>query len=188
MIILASQSPVRAQILTQHHIPFVARPSQYEEIFSPDESLEENARRLALGKAQWVFDRLSSDEKKTQIVIGVDTIMQDPRGILLGKPETRQEALEMMERRSGKTEILYSGIALISVEYTKVSGEFSTILWKNISPEQQILLVNTGEWEGKCGGVAIEGEAGKFVEHITGSMENIMGFPLDAFQEMMAVF
>ncbi len=188
MIILASQSPVRAQILTKNNIHFVVRPSQYEEIFSTEESLEENARRLALGKAQWVFEKLSQEEQKNAVVVGVDTIMKDPRGVLLGKPETPEEALQMMNLRSGNTETLYSGIAIVSAQKVEVSGEFSLIFWKNISPEEQIRLVHTNEWKEKCGGVAIEGEAGKYVERITGSLENIMGFPLEIFKKIIPLF
>lgn len=185
MFILASQSPIRAQILTEHGISFTARPSEYEEIFLDNETLEENAQRLALGKAEWIFERLSEEEQKNTVVIGVDTIMKNPSGKLLEKPKDKEEALQMMADRSGKCEELYSGIALVWSGGKKVGGETSFIFWENIPEEAQKELIETGEWEGKCGGLAIEGPAREYVQKINGSIENIMGFPLKTFWEMM---
>lgn len=180
-IILASQSPSRKKILTDLGYTFTVQPSFFEEKFDFDLSPEENVEMLAQGKAQDRFDTLSPSEQENSIVIGVDTIMVDPNGKLLEKPKDRKNAEKMMSTRSGQNEVLLSGICMLSGD-KKFSGyEKTKLSWQEISAQQIQKILDTDEWKGKCGGIAIEGYTGLHIAQIIGNYSNVMGFPINEF-------
>lgn len=178
MFILASQSPIRKKILTDLQYNFKTVPSNSPEFFNTSESVEENAMRLALEKAQSVQKKYENE-----IIVGSDSIMVDPFGKFLEKPKNKEDARKMIENRSGKTEIIVSGLAVIYKEKIFTDFETTTMKWKNISKDEIDLLLETNEWKGKCGGVMIEGVSGLFIEKIEGSLTNIMGFALQKFKK-----
>jgi septum formation protein len=184
-LILASQSLARKKILESQGYTFSVVPSHIVESFDSQKTIEENAVLLATQKAEEIWHQLSPREKKDTIVIGVDTIIVSPLGTLLEKPKDESDAEAMFRERSGKKELLISGIALVSEKGTKEGFEASLLFWEGFSEQDIQSILQNKEWKGKCGGVMIEGEMGKFCQ-FEGNKENIMGFPLQTFKKILS--
>lgn len=187
-LILASQSPSRKKILSDMGYLFESVPSEFEERFDMKKTPQENAVLLSEGKAQAVFDRLSPEEQKNTVVVGMDTIAIDANGKLLEKPRNKKDAENMVKTRSGKKEVFLSGVCFISGDKKFSSYEETALFWRNISAHQREYLLSSGEWKGKCGGVAIEGKSGLFVEKISGNYANVMGIPINEFEKGVSMF
>ena len=186
-LILASQSPARKKILESRGYTFSVLPSHIPESFDTQKTASENASSLAVQKAKKIWNILLEEEKKTSIVVGVDTLIVSPLGTLLEKPKNEFDAETMFRERSGKKEILISGIALVSENGIQKGFEESFLFWEEFSEEDIAQILQNKEWEGKCGGVMIEGKMGRFCR-FEGSRENIMGFPFEIFEKMMSTF
>lgn len=197
-IILASQSPIRKKILSDLGFRFEVIKSNAKESFCQESTPQENAVLVAKEKAKEVFSRhlktseTSVDSNKNFVIIGVDTLIIDPKKNLLEKPKDKEDARQMMSTRSGKKEILVSGIYMIQLKNntTKIfSGyEETTLEWQDMSEKQREQILATGEWKGKCGGVAVEGFTGMHIKKISGNYYNIMGFPINKFLEGLSTF
>jgi septum formation protein len=184
-IILASQSPARKKILTDLGYTFEVIKSDFEEYFDTTKTPQQNAKILAEGKANNVFEKIPPEKRNNYVVIGVDTIIVDPNKKFLEKPKNRDDAEKMMSTRSGQSEVLLSGICILSGD-KKFSGyEGTRMEWQTLSSEKIKKILDTGEWEGKCGGVAVEGFTGLHVKKIFGNYQNIMGFPVNTFLKGM---
>lgn len=177
MFILASASASRQHILRSLGYNFSVQASDIEEFFDAKKSAAENAMELAKQKAIAV----SKINTTSLPIIGVDTIQIDPYGKWLEKPRDKNEAQQMMQNRSGKIETLISGIALIINDEIFTGYEETKLFWKNMSMQEIDHILLSGEWEGKCGGIALEGASGLMLEKIEGSIANGMGFPLGIF-------
>lgn len=176
--ILASQSPIRKKILSDLGYSFECIPSNAPEFFNIKESVEKNAERLALEKALVVQKKYPN-----HIIVGSDSIMVDPLGNFLEKPKDRDDAKQMMQNRSGKKESIISGLAIIYKNTIFTSYEKTDMTWQKISDKEIEFLLDKNEWQGKCGGVMVEGTIGLFITRIDGSLVNIMGFALESFKK-----
>jgi len=90
-----------------------------------------------------------------------------------------------MQNRSGKTESLVSGLAIVHGDEIFLAYEETFMTWKKISDNEINFLLDKNEWQGKCGGVMVEGVTGLYIEKINGSLVNIMGFALSEFEQYM---
>jgi len=180
-IILASKSPSRRKILGDLGYEFKVFPSDFDEFFDNRKTPEENAMILAEGKAKEVFQKFPEN-----VVIGMDSIMIDPFGKLLEKPVDRNDAEQMMKNRSGKKEVLISSICILFKNQKFLSYESTEIFWQEFSDQKIQKILDTNEWKGKCGGIAIEGFTGLHIAKISGNYANVMGFPINEFLRGMA--
>lgn len=173
-IILASASPRRESLLKQIGINFQVIPSNIDEgDFAHDDPLV-HAQILALRKAQDVATRI-----KEGIVIGADTqVIAD--GEVLGKPLNDADAVRMLSKLQGKTHEVITGVALMDAETGKEETwiESTKVTFREISEEEILDYVRTGEQKGKAGAYGIQGMAGAFVERIEGCYFNVVGLPL----------
>ena len=171
----ASASPQRRAILAEAGIPFEVRPANVEEdeVGDPATVAETNARRKAAAIA-------------ADLVLGADTVVA-VGGDILGKPRDAAQAREYIGRLNGRTHEVVGGIALArrgeivatAVEVTRVTFRVSddaTLDW----------YVGTGEWQGRAGGYAIQGEGRRLVERIDGDYLNVVGLPLERLKELLA--
>jgi len=138
---------------------------------------------LAEGKALSVL--MNNPGFSENIIIGVDSVGVDPDGNFLEKPVDRNDAEKMMKNRSGKREILISGICILSKGQKFLGFEMTELFWQTLSEKKIQKILNTDEWKGKCGGIAIEGFTGLHVSEISGNFSTIMGFPVNKFLEIM---
>jgi septum formation protein len=162
MIVLASTSPQRRAILEQLRIPFRIEAPSYEEI--GDDPVEH-----AVGKARSVDGRLTP-------VLGVDTVVVLD-GAILGKPADAGEAQSMLERLSGRTHEVVSGLCLRTADWEESGRAVTAVTFRDLSPEEIAAYVDAGEWQGRAGAYAIQGFGAALVERVDGDYLNVVGLP-----------
>jgi septum formation protein len=169
-IVLASVSPQRRSILEQLGIPFTVVSPSYEERDSPDADPVELVREHARGKAR------SVGLHEECPVLGVDTaVVIDGRS--LGKPGGVAEAEAMLERLSGRTHEVISGLCLVTPGWEELHHEVTTVTFRPLTARDLAHYVASGEWEGRAGGYAIQGLGASLVERIEGDYLNVVGLP-----------
>ncbi len=183
-LVLASASPRRQEILKSAGIGFAVFPVGLDEDPLPGESPEEHTVRLARTKAG-----KAARKYRTRWVLGADTIVVID-GRILGKPEDRREAEEMLQILSGREHRVLTGYCLLKASSRKRrEGIAETFVkFKSLSPEEIRWYLNTREPFDKAGGYAIQGKGAFMVREIRGSYTNVVGLPLteiiDALTEM----
>jgi septum formation protein len=169
-IILASQSPQRRAILEQLDIPFTVVPPRYEEHDSPDADPVGLVREHAQGKARSVGPHEECP------VLGVDTaVVVD--GESLGKPANAAEAEAMLDRLSGRTHEVVSGLCLVTPGWEELEHEVTRVTFRALTARDLAPYVGSGEWENRAGGYAIQGLGASLVERIEGDYLNVVGLP-----------
>jgi septum formation protein len=174
-LILASSSPRRAEILRNAGLPFSVISSAIDETPLPGESPSELVCRLANRKAELVAARTVGPA----IVIAADTVVV-VEGHILGKPRSADDARHMLERLSGRTHAVTTGVSLMRLPDTE-SREFveSTLVHFNrLSANEITRYLATEEPHDKAGAYAIQGRAGRYIPRIEGCYFNVVGLPL----------
>lgn len=173
VIYLASNSPRRAQLLTQIGVSFQCVKADIKECLQQGELAEQYVKRLATQKAQAGF--LNSYQNKP--VLGADTIVVID-GSILEKPRDKIHALEMMLKLSGSTHQVFTAIALVNKHKTKQVMVKTEVTFKVLTKQEISDYWHTGEPNDKAGGYGIQGIAAKFITHINGSYSAVVGLPL----------
>lgn len=169
-IVLASESPQRRLILEQLDIPFLVVPPRYEEHDSADTDAVELAREHARGKARSVGPHEDCP------VLGVDTaVVVD--GQSLGKPGNAAEAEAMLERLSGRTHEVVSGLCLVTPAWEELEHEVTRVTFRALTARDLAHYVGSGEWQGRAGGYAIQGLGASLVQRLEGDYLNVVGLP-----------
>ncbi|XP_069035058.1 probable bifunctional dTTP/UTP pyrophosphatase/methyltransferase protein isoform X2 [Lepisosteus oculatus] len=192
LVVLASASPRRREILTNVGLRFEVVPSWFKETL--DKSLfkapYEYAVETAKQKALEVARRMQFKHLKTpDIVIGADTVVTVD-GCILEKPVDKQDAYRMLSRLSGKEHSVYTGVVIIhcnsesgeEVEYDIVDFyEETKVRFAELSEEMLWEYIHSGEPMDKAGGYGIQALGGMLVEYVHGDFLNVVGFPLNHF-------
>ena len=188
MIVLASGSEGRRELLQREGLPFIAVPSGVEE---PPPSAADAARpgdytlRLARDKAMAVCARLqaipSLAESLRPLVLGCDTCIHVDRTIL-GKPRDAGQAADFLQRLSGREHRVVSGLCVVdagngSVHQTSVE---SGVRLRRLGSGVLRDYLRSGEWAGAAGGYRVQGKGARLVERVRGSHSNVVGLPLEA--------
>ena len=171
MLVLASQSPRRSEILRQAGIPFTRRVAAVDETPLEGEKPEDYVVRLAELKA------LAVPAGPGETVLGADTtVVVD--GEMLGKPADAADARRMLARLSGRQHEVITGICLKrGVEVVRDCA--TTKVWFALMSAREIEeYVSSGEPMDKAGAYAIQGLASKFIEKIDGCYFNVVGLPV----------
>jgi septum formation protein len=171
-LILASTSPQRRAILEQLRIPFEVVAPDYEEVDGT------GPLERARGKAHSV----EPDERP---VLGVDTEVLFG-GELLGKPANEAEAEAMLERLSGTTHEVVSGLCLRTLAWEETGEETTLVTFRELTPRDLAHYVASGEWEGRAGGYAIQGLGANLVQKIDGDFLNVVGLPGSLLVRLLA--
>ncbi len=181
VLILASASPRRADLLTQAGVPFVIEPSQAPEELSGFVSVEDAACSLAQLKALVVAKRHPGEHGW---VLGADTIVAVGEGAslrMLGKPEGPDEAREMLMSLADTRHQVVTGLAVVDLASAQTirAYERTWVQMGPISNEDVLAYVSSGEWRGKAGGYAIQETADRYVSSLSGGgMDNVIGLPV----------
>ena len=171
MIYLASQSPRRRELLDQIGVHYQCIPADIDETPLPAENPRDYVRRMAIGKAENIHQTHSDHP-----VLGSDTsVVLNNR--ILGKPECKKDAVEMLMSLSARSHQVLTGIALVHEE-TDYRLSVSEVLFRQISRAEAERYWASGEPTDKAGGYGIQGLAAIFVQSISGSYSGIMGLPL----------
>jgi len=178
MVVLASQSPRRKEILAQAGIPFVIRISGIEEVRGPDEAPEDYVARLAREKASAV--QASEDE----FVLAADTtVVVDAH--VLEKPHSIEDAAAMLRLLSGRSHAVLTGVCLRHQGRLQCGVEATIVRVAELSEEEITRYAASGEPMDKAGGYAIQGLASKYIRGIEGCYYNVVGLPIRRVYEML---
>lgn len=181
--ILASASERRKELLERIVDEFEVRISKFDEdevMFNND--VEEYVKILSAGKAKDVAANVSEDS----IIIGADTIVVIDNKVL-GKPKDEDEAFNMLKSLSNNVHRVYSGVTVIN-NATKVMNTkclYTEVYFSDISDEEILSYIHTGECLDKAGAYGIQGLGGIFVEKINGCYYNVVGLPLNLLNKMI---
>jgi len=168
-LILASTSPQRRAILEQLRIPFDVVAPTYVERDPPGLDPDELVRAHAQGKARSVH-------QGDQVTLGVDTTVAYD-GRVYGKPDDVEDARRMLHDLSGQTHSVVSGLCLLGPNIDVVVHEVTRVTFRSLADQLIALYLESGEWEGRAGGYAIQGVGGRLVERIEGDYLNVVGLP-----------
>ena len=175
-LILASNSPRRKQILLDNGFLFEVISSDFAEK-SQNLPPEEIVKINALGKAESVFNNLK--DKDSVVVLGADTIVCFNNQIL-GKPNSKQHAIDMLKNLSNKSHKVLTGYALITNKEKIVKVETSVVTFNNLSDSVIKNYVETGKPLDKAGAYGIQ-DGFPIVKEYKGSYNNIVGLPIESF-------
>lgn len=179
--ILASRSPRRRELLAGLGLAFDCTPADIDETRRVDESAEAFVERLARGKAAAVA------ASTRMPVLGADTeVVID--GETLGKPAGESDTLAMLERLSGRTHEVLTGIAVTAGNRTESRVVRTRVTLRDTTSAERAAYHATGEPADKAGAYAIQGLGAIFVAHIEGSYTNVVGLPLFETVELLGRF
>lgn len=202
--ILASGSPRRIEIMRANGIDPLIMPAKIEENIPPVCGMCETVMFLALKKAKWVEEKylnetlnetltdfasdLSVDAersvdfqkqagKQTAVILAADTIVY--KDGIMGKPKDRQDAFRMLSLLRNDVHYVVTGVTLVEAgcQNARVFAEVTKVFVKDFTDEQLNAYLDTDEPYDKAGGYAIQGLFGKYIDHIEGSYDNVVGFP-----------
>ena len=181
-LILASASIRRAEILHEAGFSFTVLSSAIDETPYPGESAHDLVQRLAFVKAELVAARAVGPA----IVIGADTEVT-LEGHIFGKPRSSDDARHMLEKLSGRTHAVVTGVALIRLPDAECLTfvESTLVQFNMLSAEEISRYLATGEPHDKAGGYAIQGRAGRYIPRIEGCYFNVVGLPLARLQHAL---
>ncbi len=182
---LASRSPRRRELLEQLSINYQVITADVPEEHQLGESPENYVKRLALEKAQAGWQKVPENAKCP--VLGSDTVVV-LGGEILEKPKDRSHGLQMLERLSGHTHQVMTGIALVAEDQALSRVSISRVTFRDTTPAEREAYWATGEPADKAGGYAVQGMAAVFIERIEGSYSGIMGLSLYELCDMLAQF
>jgi len=183
-IYLASQSPRRAELLQQIGVGFDVVSVAVDETMAATETPEAYAQRLALEKARAGWCQLRPDRQRP--VLGADTIVI-AGGTVMGKPASRQQAIEMLLTLSGNTHRVITAVALAG-EHEAVRSQCSRVTFRSLTRQECEAYWDTGEPRDKAGAYAIQGLAAMFITRLEGSYSGVMGLPLYETTELLKIF
>ncbi len=190
MLLLASASPRRRDLLAQAGFSFRVESIPVAEDRQPGEDPTHLAQRLAREKAEAVFHARGAELESSDasgeplLVLGADTIVVCD-GEVLGKPAGDADAMRMLRLLSGRTHQVITGVCLISPAGMEVASEGTWVTMLTLSEEEIRAYVATGEPSGKAGAYAIQGRAGRWIPRISGCYFNVVGLPLALVNTMI---
>jgi septum formation protein len=184
-IYLASQSPRRRELLKQIGINFEMlllrsdprRNIAVDETPHAGEQPENYVRRVAQAKAEAGYAALRLRNLPPCLVLAADTTVTLD-GRIFGTPKTADQATTMLRQLSAREHQVLSAVAIVMDEHIEVAVSTSTVRFVTLSEERIRRYLLTREYADKAGGYAIQGQAGAFIEYLSGSYSGVMGLPL----------
>lgn len=183
ILILASQSPRRKELLQQLGYDFICVPADIDESVLPVETPEQYVARLALEKARVIAKKKGDDV----VVLGSDTSVVFGEHIL-GKPESLSDCLAILNMLSGNSHQVITAIAAVQGERSDVVVVSTEVDFKTLSEQEIRRYWQTGEPQDKAGAYGIQGVAGQFVKQIRGSYSAVVGLPLYETAQLLSAF
>ena len=172
MIILASASPRRSELLKKICNDFVVDASDSNEI-----QIADSPRVLAIKNAMLKAESIAKKYPAEDIVIGADTIVV-LNGKIFGKPDGEEGAKKMLRELAGKKHEVITGLAICTEKKFFTDAEVTEVFFGEMTDAEIAEYVATGEPLDKSGSYALQGGAAKFIEKINGDWSNVVGLPL----------
>ena len=183
MIILASNSPRRKELLKLITDDFSVKPARVEETVEADIPLFEYPKYLARKKADYVF----KNGHLNDTVIGCDTGVF-AENVMLGKPKNSDDAIKMLKMLSGKTHKVITGCCIITKEKEVAFSQTSEVEFYPLTNFEIENYINTGEPYDKAGGYGIQGKGALLVRQICSDYFNIVGLPVALLNRRLREF
>lgn len=182
LIILASASPRRTELLDQIAVRHRTQPALIDETVLPNETPEDYVARMAQEKCQKIAE-IADDLP----VLGSDTVVVcDAR--ILGKPADEVDHQRMMRLLSGRTHQVMTAVALQTQERRESAMSLSEVEFRQLELAEIAAYWRSGEPRDKAGGYAIQGLAAEFISSLRGSYSGVMGLPLYETAQMLHSF
>ena len=172
VLCLASASPRRRELLAQIGVPYLVSAADIDEAVEPDERPADYVVRMACSKALAVRSRGMA----LPVLAADTTVLVD--GVICGKPADEAAGVAMLERLSGRTHQVLTGVALAHRGGVAFRLSASEVLFRSLSRAECRAYWGSGEPHDKAGGYAVQGLAAVFIEHLSGSYSGVMGLPL----------
>jgi len=180
VLVLASASPRRQELLREAGIAFELCPAHIAEERRPGEPPLEYACRLAREKAEAVAQRFPG-----RFVLGADTIVVVDDHVL-EKPRDPEDAARMLRLLSGRGHQVTTAVSLVDPSgQIQTTSSTTDVYFREMSDEEILNYVKSGEPMDKAGAYAIQGGAGTWVQRIHGEYSNVVGLPLSLVREML---
>ena len=187
MLVLASASPRRQELLRNAGIDFEVQPAHIPEDPLPDEDAKACAERLAREKALAVARLRPND-----MILGADTVVVVDHQIL-GKPIDATDAARMLRLLSGRTHQVITGVCVVNGGSSAAGGarnsvasETTSVVMSEISEQEIADYIATGEPMDKAGAYAIQGIASRWIPRIGGDYSNVVGLPIALVWRMIS--
>lgn len=183
MLVLASQSPRRAELLRNAGIQFRIRPADVVEKMQPNEAAEAYVQRLAREKATAVYAECDPSD----FVLGADTVVVTDD--VLEKPSSESDAAAMLRLLSGREHQVMTGVCLVgrngNDRFEDTQVEITRVRFVPLSEEEIHTYVATGEPMDKAGAYAIQGMASRWISGVSGCYFNVVGLPVARVYRML---
>jgi septum formation protein len=176
MVILASRSPRRIELLKQVGIECIVLPADIDESIRQGELPEQYVKRLAKEKALATAAN-RKNEYSHLIVLAADTTVSVGDQVL-GKPENDKEAVRMLKMLSGKKHAVHTAVAVCHGGKVRVVLNTTQVKMARLTTKAINAYVASGEHRDKAGSYGIQGKAAAWIETIEGSYSGVMGLPL----------
>jgi len=195
IIYLASESARRRDLLKQIGINFellmlrsdVCRTIDVDETIRPGETPDGYVRRLCQAKIEAGLSALRLRQLPVFPLLAADTDVELD-GKILGKPGNIEQATSMLRQLSGREHKVHTAVAIALDDRTESAFSTSTVRFAVLSEERIRRYLHAREFTDKAGGYGIQGLAGAFVEHISGSYSGVMGLPLFETAQLLQRF
>ncbi len=175
MLILASQSPRRKQLLEWAEIKFEVIVANTEESYPSDLAIEDVPVFIAREKAKTIASQLSNNNKK---ILAADTIVVINNGII-GKPQSREQAIEYLQKLSGNQHQVITGVVILDGEKEIAFADITVVTFHSLTTEQIEFYVDEYKPYDKAGAYAIQEWIGVVgIKNISGDFYNVMGLPV----------
>ena len=172
MLILASKSPRRKELLTLAGVNFTVEVADADETLEDGVTPDEAVKQLAEIKARAVFEQHADS-----VVIGADTVVAVD-GKILGKPKNYEEANEMLNLLSGRKHFVFTGVCLMSQEKTTVFCQKTAVEFYPLSQNEIDEYIASNDCYDKAGGYGIQTNGCVLVKGIEGDYFNVVGLPV----------
>ena len=175
MLYLASKSPRRRELLGRLRLDFGVLDLDIPEHRQPGEPAEDYVRRVAREKAGAGLLQVMGNP--SAVVLGSDTevVLDDE---VFGKPRDADDAALMLRKLSGRTHQVITAVSLVSPGREAQAVSVSQVAFAELDDARIDAYLATGEWDGKAGAYAIQGDAETFIARLDGSYSGVMGLPL----------
>ena len=182
MIILASASPRRKELLSQIVDEFEIHPSNVEESIPSNIATNDVAEYLATQKALDVAKQFPNDT-----IIGSDTIIVF-NDTIYGKPVNKADAKKMLLQFSNNTHLVITGVCIVSQNKSISFSSVNKVTFYNLSEDEIDNYLKDDEYKDKAGSYAIQGKASLFIKEITGDYNSIVGLPVSKLARVLKSF
>ena len=197
-LILASGSPRRIEMMQAHGYDPLVLPAEIEENVPLHHSMTDTVTYLALKKARdvearWLAEKnsvsVAAAPDRPPVIIAADTVVCY-QGEIMGKPADNVDGFRMLSALRGDVHDVVTGVALVEAgaQHARVFYEITRVFFKDYSDEELLAYLDTDEAYDKAGGYAIQGWFSRYVDHIEGDYDNVVGFPWKRIEKELAHF